>query len=124
MSGYRKFSDQWRRGGEQTFATFAAFAGGHRETSNPTPSGAGVRRLVQQQQHTIDIINVVTSNPAFVSDELRPPSPAKVAKAPPPIEGRPPDWWRDEFEERAAIREFDGGYSRAEAERFAWGELQ
>ena len=32
--------------------------------------------------------------------------------------------WRDLFEERAAIREFDGRYSRAEAEALAWGELQ
>jgi hypothetical protein len=31
-------------------------------------------------------------------------------------------FWRDLFEERAAIRE--GGYSRAEAEPLAWGELQ
>lgn len=36
----------------------------------------------------------------------------------------PPDRWRDEYEERAAIREFDGHYSRAEAERLAWGELE
>jgi len=32
--------------------------------------------------------------------------------------------WRDEFEERAAIREYDGGYTRAEAERLAWGEIE
>jgi hypothetical protein len=32
--------------------------------------------------------------------------------------------WRDLYEERAAIREFDGGYPRAEAERLAWGELE
>jgi hypothetical protein len=34
------------------------------------------------------------------------------------------EWWRDEFEERAAIREYDGHYTRAEAERLAWGELE
>jgi hypothetical protein len=34
-----------------------------------------------------------------------------------------PDW-RDLYEERAAIREYDGGYSRPEAERLAWGEIQ
>jgi hypothetical protein len=33
-------------------------------------------------------------------------------------------WWRDLFEERAAIRQFDGGYSRAEAERLAWEDLE
>jgi hypothetical protein len=32
--------------------------------------------------------------------------------------------WHDLYEERAVIREYDGGCSRAEAERLAWGELQ
>ena len=31
--------------------------------------------------------------------------------------------WADFYEERTAIREFDGGRSRADAERLAWGEL-
>jgi hypothetical protein len=35
-----------------------------------------------------------------------------------------PASWRDLFQERAAIRQFDGGYSRVEAEWLAWGELQ
>jgi hypothetical protein len=34
-----------------------------------------------------------------------------------------PEYWRDFFDERAAHREFDGGYSRAEAERLAFGEM-
>jgi hypothetical protein len=34
-----------------------------------------------------------------------------------------PDLWRDFFEERAAIREFDGLLPRTEAELQAWGEL-
>jgi hypothetical protein len=33
------------------------------------------------------------------------------------------EYWRDFFDERAAHREFDGGYSRAEAERLAFGEM-
>jgi hypothetical protein len=33
-------------------------------------------------------------------------------------------WWRDEFDERAAIREYDSSYTRAEAERLTWGELE
>jgi len=33
-----------------------------------------------------------------------------------------PAWWQDLFEERAAHREFDGGYPRREAERLAWEE--
>jgi hypothetical protein len=33
------------------------------------------------------------------------------------------EWWLDLFNERAAHREFDGGYSRAEAERLAFGEM-
>jgi hypothetical protein len=32
--------------------------------------------------------------------------------------------WRHLFEERAAHREYDGGYTHAEAERLAWGEMQ
>ena len=32
-------------------------------------------------------------------------------------------YWRDLFEERAAHREFDGGHSRADAERLAFGEM-
>lgn len=31
---------------------------------------------------------------------------------------------RDYFEERAAMREFDGGFPRDEAERQAWGDLE
>jgi hypothetical protein len=34
-----------------------------------------------------------------------------------------PAFWQDFFEERTAHREFDGGYSRAEAERLAFGEM-
>jgi len=30
---------------------------------------------------------------------------------------------RDRFEERAAILEYDAGYSRKEAERLAWDEV-
>jgi hypothetical protein len=40
------------------------------------------------------------------------------------VEPSDPAFWRDLFEERAAIRQFDGGYSRAAAESLAWGELQ
>jgi hypothetical protein len=48
------------------------------------------------------------------------------AEAPPAIDRVIHDrqWWSDLYEERSAIREFDGGYSRAEAESHAWGELQ
>jgi hypothetical protein len=34
------------------------------------------------------------------------------------------DDWRDLYEERSAIRQYDGHYTRAEAERLAWGELE
>jgi hypothetical protein len=33
------------------------------------------------------------------------------------------EYWKDFFAERAAHREFDGGYSRADAERLAFGEM-
>jgi hypothetical protein len=32
--------------------------------------------------------------------------------------------WRDLYQERAAHREFDAGYSRADAERLAWAETE
>jgi hypothetical protein len=35
-----------------------------------------------------------------------------------------PAWWRELLEERAAIREFDGGHRRVEAERLAWEDLE
>jgi len=35
-----------------------------------------------------------------------------------------PSRWRDLYEERAAHREFDGGYPRAEAELLAWREIE
>jgi hypothetical protein len=31
--------------------------------------------------------------------------------------------WRDFYEERAAIRQYEASYSRQEAERLAWGEV-
>jgi hypothetical protein len=34
-----------------------------------------------------------------------------------------PQWWRDEFEERAAIRTEGGLHTRNVAEQLAWGEL-
>jgi hypothetical protein len=38
--------------------------------------------------------------------------------------GTEPADWRDLYEERAAIRQYDGRYSRAEAEVLTWGEMQ
>jgi hypothetical protein len=40
-----------------------------------------------------------------------------------PLTATDVEYWRDFFDERAAYREFDGGYSRAEAERLAFGEM-
>jgi hypothetical protein len=39
------------------------------------------------------------------------------------LAGCPKDW-RYLYEERAAIREYDGHYTRAQAERLAWSEMQ
>ena len=33
-----------------------------------------------------------------------------------------PAYWRDLYEERCAIRQFEAGYPKAIAERLAWGE--
>ena len=50
---------------------------------------------------------------------------ADVAKVAAPLpEMMKAELARDAFEERAAIREFDGGQSRAEAERAAWPEAR
>jgi hypothetical protein len=38
--------------------------------------------------------------------------------------GRSPADWRDLYDERSAIRQYDGHYSRAEAEEMAWAEIQ
>jgi hypothetical protein len=38
--------------------------------------------------------------------------------------GRSPADWRDLYDERSAIRQYYGHYSRAEAEALAWGEMQ
>jgi hypothetical protein len=35
-----------------------------------------------------------------------------------------PEVWHDLYQERAAIREYDGGYTRSEAELLAWRELE
>jgi hypothetical protein len=35
-----------------------------------------------------------------------------------------PAAWRDLYDERSAIRQYDAHYSRAEAEALAWGEMQ
>lgn len=35
-----------------------------------------------------------------------------------------PSEWREAYEERAAIREYDGGQTRADAERYALAEIQ
>jgi hypothetical protein len=45
-------------------------------------------------------------------------------RADPVPEMTPDELARDIFEERAAIREFDGGQTRAEAERAAWPEAR
>lgn len=48
-----------------------------------------------------------------------PPNPKSAS----PSIGDDPADWKDAFEERAAIREFDGLYPQAEAEALAFGEL-
>jgi hypothetical protein len=39
------------------------------------------------------------------------------------ISGDSTDDWREMYEERAAIRQYNGGYRRDVAERLAWGEV-
>jgi len=33
-------------------------------------------------------------------------------------------WWRDQYKERAAVRQYNSGYPRAEAELLAWREVE
>lgn len=49
---------------------------------------------------------------------------SRMSQAPEGDELWSPERWREEFEERAAIRQYDGHYTRVEAERLAWGGLE
>jgi hypothetical protein len=53
-------------------------------------------------------------NPSDTQNEECPTSPEVIVD---------PAWWRDLFEERAAIREIDGGRTRKHAEGLAFGDL-
>jgi hypothetical protein len=53
--------------------------------------------------------------------EHKPDIMAVLAKAAPPVAENSTDW-RELYEGRAAIRQFDAGYSKASAERLAFGE--
>jgi hypothetical protein len=58
------------------------------------------------------------SNVAFVSDVIKADSSRNGANHIVELD------WGDLFEERAAIRQYDGRCTRVEAERLAWGELE
>jgi hypothetical protein len=61
----------------------------------------------------------VASDPQGTDDQGGPqlPTPADASRLDPTI-------WSDLYEERAAHRQFDGGYPRVEAELLAWGEIE
>jgi len=87
--------------------------------------------LVKTQNETIPAAKVANPAKAETAAPIVVPTLAALAGlagAPGETEDRAkasdPEFWRDVFEEVTAIRQFDGGYSRAEAERLAWGELQ
>lgn len=56
--------------------------------------------------------------------DARPVSQMSQVSQPPDPEMTPEELARDLYEERAAIREFDGGQDRAEAEAAAWQEAR
>lgn len=77
MSGYRKFSDQWRQAAAQpTLATLATLAGGHPHASK----NALNRELVYHHTHDIDIIIKNASKHAEGQSEAEADPAAKVAK--------------------------------------------
>jgi hypothetical protein len=61
----------------------------------------------------------VASDPKGTDDHggPQPPTPADASRLDPTI-------WSDLYEERAAHRQFDGGYPRVEAELLAWREIE
>jgi hypothetical protein len=77
-----------------------------------SPPG-GDKRRQQYQGIAANVANVANVATPFSSENLGAPT-----------AGYPSGDWRDLLEERAAIREFDGHYTRAEAAVLAWGELQ
>jgi hypothetical protein len=62
-------------------------------------------------------INDHSSNPSSRSNPQKKECPASLNVA------ADPAWWHDFFEERAAIREIDGGRSREDAERLAFDDV-
>jgi len=65
-----------------------------------------------------DVLDLLRVHKAEIIAALTAASPAKQEPADAGVD------WRGWYEERAAIREFGGRYTSAEAERLAWGELE
>lgn len=81
-----------------------------RNRGQPPPAGA---------------VEIPWNDPEEMPPEELAPGVADVADvATPRREITPDDLARDLYEERAAIREFDGGQDRPEAERIAWIEAR
>jgi hypothetical protein len=78
-------------------------------SANSSSGSCNVTSIATEGRPIEAIKAIGTQHPKILSDQER--SNAEVD-------------WRDLFEERAAIREFEGGYPRAEAERLAWGNLE
>ena len=84
---------------------------------------AGDKLVVKGPRRAESIVKLLAVHKAEVLAVL-----AQAGHAPPPVAkaGRPaaePSFWRDCFEERAAHRQYDGGYPRIEAEQLAFGEV-
>ena len=93
---------------------------------------SGGSDTLDTRRHSVDGATTVSQsvNSVTAPPEHAPSSPAEGTaleeRSAIVADGDAPDpaFWRDLFEERAAIRQIDARYSRAEAERLAWGELQ
>lgn len=102
----------------------------HAATFPPSPSdvagcskGAATRNTAVfcgSQGHVADVANVAGGD---FQKPQEPDAPSRDASTGSIFSDKITDW-RHLYDERAAIREYNGHYSRAEAERLAWGELQ
>lgn len=111
LLGGDKLATSWRHFGSRVEHTPTTQPGAQFVATLSPPGGD--KRHQQYQSIAANVANVANVANPLSSENLGAPT-----------AGYPSGDWRDLLEERAAIREFDGHYTRAEAAVLAWGELQ